>query len=562
MDELKNKQKTLQASLEELKQIRSRAQTQMNTINDEIKGKVELHNQLVASITNMKKEYKEKIRKFEILKSLVKEYKKDQHAYLEEEYKKQIERAMGEINALKFEVKLSVFKSFDTLKAIQTAEFPFLDAKKTEFQSSCRAALKKRILREIVAKMQESGAIADLIFHINFIIKYEAYFEEDAFFPFLVSKLEKEFEYHFLSDRETNRLDKPEWFFNFLVKKYEESENVIQIYSDCRKRHGLADKSIVELILQTGHLPLQKLNEISNSQSDQRRNLILNFVEKYKTYALAIKSAHSFEPRLDEIGHALASAQEKYIKNEFARICDLRYIQWFPEYKKLCRDALLYTYKYGEIDKHFRFKEMIVRILSHSKLFIEHFRFINREEIRVILHIFSEFEDLKTFISEEERAISQSNPSSASKASLSSIDKITAFNAELFKLIRNLASNDIENSLKKIAYFAYSSNEQRRTVIAEIYKIFEEYRPCVYSDLIEKRMQETADQFLLDEILLKVRFSSDDYLEFRNFFRSLKKAFSAAAWKSEDACRSIDAIFEDRTEAGELFKIIKKLYER
>lgn len=562
MDELQKKHGHLEKVLAELRSSREKMAARMSVISGEIKERVESHNNLVSSLANTKKDYKEKIQKFGVLRTLVKEYKKKQRSGLEAEYRKQIERTVEEISSLRFDLKLSAFKSFDMLRAIETSMFPVLNGKKEEYFNTQRALMKKTLFREIRLRMQEPSLVADLVFYINFIVKFEAYFGEEAFMPFLAKKLEKEFEYHFLSDRDSNRLDKPEWFMEFLLRKYDEDESVIQIYSDCRTKHGQSGKDVAELIFHTQHLVFQKLAEVAKLESNQRRNLILNFVTKHKEYAEKMRSQYSFEPDMGEIRHVLSSAQASHIKSELSRIHELSYVQWFGEYKKLCRETLLYVCRFGDIDVNFRFKDLISQILSHARLFVENFRFINREEIRAVSYIFSEFEGLKTFISDEEREMSLAHSQGMPSVCASSMDKITVFNAEVFKLIKKLAVGDIGGILRKISYFTYASNETRRTVIVEVSRAVDEYKVCIYSDLVERAMQEKVDEFLFDEILLKARFSPGEYLEFRGFFRSLKKIFPECSWKSDDACRCIDAILEDRTESGQLFKALKLLYDK
>lgn len=561
-EDLSEKQKYLLESLNELKMNKEKRLERLAELNNEIRQKIDLHNKLISSISNMKKNYKEKVQKFGTLRKLVKEYKTDQKEMLEKEYKKQILRAIEEINQLNFSLKLSVFKAFDSLKAIDTSLFPILNIKKTEFINIQRSILKKRIFNEINLTINNESKIADLVFYINFIIKYELYFEESVFIPFFIKKIEKEFEYHFLSDKETNRLDKPEWFLEFLTKKYTEYENIIQIYSDCRIKNNLSEKNITEIVIKTQHLVLEKLIEISKLESTQQRNLMLNFISKYKDYTINIMDIYSISLNIDEISHILSTIQSNYIKTELIRIHELKYVQWSAEYKRLCKDSLFYTYKYGKIDKKFKFKDLINQIINHTRNFIDNLRFINREEIRVVSFIFSELEELKKYILEEVSELSLSFSYNGESDIESSIDKITIFNSDVFKLIKKLAVNDVENSLNKIIYFTYSSNEIRRTVIVELIRIIGEYKGCIYSDLVEKAMQERADQFIFDEFLLKIRFSSDEYLEFRGFYRSLKKIFPEFLWKSDDACKCVDAIFEERTETGQLFKSISSLYNR
>lgn len=558
MNDLERTQKDLEETLSKLKSEREVISERMEYISHEIRDKIDLHNSLVSSISNIKKEYREKIQKFSVLRGLVKEYKRNQRAALENEYKKEISRIIGELNGLKFDFKLNVFGSFDTLKAINTCVFPLLNAKKEDAYNTQRVLLKKRIITEIKSRISDTCTLADLIFYINYLIRYETYFGEDVFIGFLAKKLEKEFEYHFLSDRPSNRLDKPEWFFDFILKRYEENSELVQIYSECQVAAGKPEREVVELLIKTQHLVFQKLNEISKVESSQQRNLVLNFISRYRSYVEKLKMEYGFDPEVTEISHILSSSQSSYLKSELSRIHEMRYVQWFEEYKKLCRDAMVYISKYGDIDLNFKFKDLIVQIISHARIFIENLRFINREEIRVILYLFNEFEGLKSYILDEEREMEVS--SNVKTISGSSIDKITIFNAEIFKMIKKLAISDIENVMEKLSYFTYVANETKRTVIVEINRILDEYKACLYSDLIEKTILEVADMFVFDRILLKIRFSTDEYLQFRSFFKSLKRLFGDREWKCDDACKCIDAIFEERTEQGELFKNLKFLY--
>lgn len=560
MEDLNKRRVEIENTLNELKERKSSLEKKANAINSEIKEKIGLHNSLISSISSLKNEYKDKLQKFHLLKTLVKEYKKNQREALEKEYQAEIRRIINLLNNLTFGFKVSVFKVFDQVKSISTTNFPVLNQKKNELYDKQRTLLKKQLLSEVLNGMAGNCPLSDLIFYLNFLIKYEIYFNEDVYIDFILRNIEKEFEYHFLSNRDSNRLDKPEWIFDFLIKKYSELDSSIQIYSDCRIKNGLDRKDITQVILDCQKLVTIKISEISKIESRQKRNLVLNFASKFDEYSRKVKDKYSVEIDYESIRHVLSSTETEYIKDELQRIHELRYVQWFVEYRKLCRDTIMYINNYGMIDTEFRFKDLIRLVISHTKSFAENLRFINREEIRVILFIFNELEDLKSFILQEENEIMLTTGSSSIGITSSSIDKMTVFNAEVFKLIKRLAVGDVESILKKIHSFNYSSNEVRRTVLVEINRTIEEYGFCIYSDLINRAMYEKIDEVLFKEILVKIKFTPGEYLEFKGFFKTLKKYIQNFEWKTDEACKCIEAIFEERFEDGVMFKIFKDLY--
>lgn len=560
MDSLEQKRNEILEKLEILNKKKSEMEGVLTKVNVDIKDKISLHNELVESVNSLRKDYKSKVEKFGFLKSYVKQYKKEQRELLEDEYKLQIQNVINFLNQLKFDFKLSVFKDFNEIKSARTDSFPILDAKKTEFFNFQKVILKNKILKEIKKSIQEPSLIGNLIFYINFVIKYEAYFVENAFIDFLKKSIKKEFEYHFLTDRESNRLDKPEWFFEFLIKKYADFEDVFNIYTDCCRNSNQEIKSITILIESTQELVFRKLTEVLSVESTQKRKLVLHFALQFKEFSKKIQSAYGYNLSSDQFKNMISTVQQQHIINTLSEIHETKYVQWFMKYKELCKDSISYINNFGDIDPAFELNDVIEQILIHMRAFLENLRFVNREEIKVASFVFSELEGLKKFLETQENEMVMTN-NSCIETIASSITKITEFNSDVFKLIKSLAINDIKNSLKRISYFQFSTSEAKRTTIVEINKIIDEYKICVYSDIIERVIQEKIDLFLSDEILLKTKLTSNEYLEFRSFYNAIKKILVGFEWKSDEICQSIDSVFEGKMLNSQIFKAMKKLYE-
>lgn len=563
MNELERRKDELEGKLGELKREKQEMDARMSQLSMEIKDRTALHNQLVSTVAAMKSDYKEKLQKFSILRRLLKEHRREQRETLENEYCKQISNNITELNSIRFGPKLSVFRKFDQVQAVNTDLFPILSSKKSELFGFQKGQLRRQILDEIRGTLTDKSKMGDLVFYINFLIRYEAYFVEPVFVEFLNRMVEERFEYHFLSDRESNRLDKPEWFLDFLMGRYEEMDGLFAIYRDCSAKLGLGKGDVTELIESTQNLVYLKMNEILKSKSPQKRNLVLHFAAQYKEYASSLKKMYDFEVCRTEVSHLLSKTQVEYIVSELSRIHELRYVQWFGEYKRLCKECMVYVQNFGDLDGHFELHDLISPILSHTKAFLENLRFINRDEIRAVGFIFSELEELKHFIASEESEMLLASPNQEVNGfAAKSLGKITAINAEILKLIRSLAISDVQSIVKRIQYFNYTSTESKRTFIVDLNRMLDEYRHCIYSDIIEKTIREKIDKFIFDELLLKIRFATDEYLEFRNFYKVLKRSFKESDWRSDQACRSIDAVFEGRSLGGGLFKSVRDLYTK
>lgn len=575
MDLLIKQKDKIENDLNNLKSQESDAEYKLTLLTTEIKNKVSRHNELIKSMSELRKEYKNKQEIFKELKHLMKIYKEEQKQSLLKEYALEIENITKAINSIEFEFKINIFKKFDQIKGINTSLFPNLEKKKRKFFEENKYQLRLNIIEKIKCCMSEKEKISDLIFYINFLLKFEIYFNEGVFIDFLYKIIEKKFEYHFMSDRESNRLDKPEWIFEFLLRKYEELEYLYKIYDDCSRTINQKNTDLKmecssgrmsefkDLINMSQSLVYLKINELSKIQSVQKMNLVWHFATEFIKFKKNVEDLYSLRLNTSEMGYLLSKVQSSFLKTELTRIHELKYVQWFREYKDLCKKSMIYKSSFGELDKDFKMEDLIESIILHAKTFLDNLRFINREEIKIICYIFSELEELKAFLSETEIDIRfDGKHPGIDDLTTKSLSIITKFNSNVLKLIKELALNDVSSILKRIIYFNYVTTEVKRTVIIELNKVMHDYRQCVYFESIEKTVAERTDNFILEEILLKIVFTSEEYLEFRSFYKNIKKCFSEFEWKADAGCKAVDALFEGRSMPGHIYKTVKSLYNK
>lgn len=223
---------------------------------------------------------------------------------------------------------------------------------------------------------------------------------------------------------------------------------------------------------------------------------------------------------------------------------------------------MIYIANFLILDKNFGLDDLMKPIVLHTVTFIENLRFINREEKQILCYVFSKLEDLKTYMCNEEvEARLEIENEVPEDLTLKSHFRLSKLNSKIFKLLRKLALNDTQTAMRKISYFNYVSTETKRNAIVEIHRIVDEYNHCSCYKLIEQVITEEISRVFIDEILLKIRLSSEEYLELREFYKNIKKSFSNVEWRSDDGFKAVDAVFDERQIPGTLFKTVKELYD-
>lgn len=556
MNQLENHRNNLSQRLKHLKAQREILKEDYNKISSDLKDKIYFYNQLVETLNSVKDDYKNKSLKIERLQKKIKQYKKAQRGPLVEDYLAEIKNIIRKVNCIDFDFNIKIFKNFDILKSINTMKFPILDKKVQDIISRRRIDLKDRLLNMIRKLKDDTSKLNDLIFYINFLIKYEKYFGESIFPDFIYSMIESSFLYHFASERNSNRIDKPEWMFDFLVDKYSIFHQIFDIYSDINP----TDYSVI--IMKTQKLVYLKIKELIKTKSDQKRNLILNFASKFKDFSKRVFVDFNCKLDISDITYLLSKTNHQFIEGEIERIHGMSYLQWFEEYKMLLKSCVFYFVNYNVFDKDFCVDNFIKSIIHHSRLFLENLRFIKRDEIRVPCFIFSQYEGIKEYMQDLINEMMLSSSMSTDFVS-NPFKLISEFNLEIIKLIRKLINNDLENAFKRIQYFNFASQENRRLFIVNVDRFLLDYDNFIYPDFISRYFIEKIDFLLCENILLKTKFNSEEYLEFFQFFETLQNVFKQKEdmpWRSGSICKCIEAVLKKKKLKDDDFDEVYNLY--
>lgn len=167
--------------------------------------------------------------------------------------------------------------------------------------------------------------------------------------------LYEEFGNHFLSDLQTNRLDKPEWYLEHLLKQIHQHKKIFSIISQIeevsydsaeeeeKQSEILKQEYFTELIGKIVHVIVQsKFLETLYSSSRQRKKLLLHHSQAIGRFFSEIASKYSYEKRFSLSLEDKNTLQTIFVKDatiELERIISKTYSEWSNSFRYLLKQV-------------------------------------------------------------------------------------------------------------------------------------------------------------------------------------------------------------------------------
>ncbi|KAF9764322.1 hypothetical protein NGRA_0655 [Nosema granulosis] len=546
----------------------------------EFKGELEKE---LKTFENLSIKLKSSKSSFLALKREIKTYKENKLVEVRNFYLEKYRKYLKDISEFDFRFAYNIFTVFGTAnKLCEQIEFENLQMKFRKFLDSKKWETREKIFQSINLKLKDKKKIHEVLFYLRFLLKYELYFKDPVMVDFLYDTVSQEFEYHFLSNKDTNRLDKPEWIFDFLTRKLTEYKRLYSAYEEIYLVERMSHKDIGDedtyrptfddFVFRTKNLINIKINELEIHKSKQKRLLFLNFGVHLIKFIERMKKDFGILLNFENFSEIVDRIQLEYFLEKLEVIHENRHVEWFPMYEDVTRESMVYISKFKTINKDFKLSLLIDSILEYNSIFIDSMRYIKRDEIKALCYLYTQFEEYKGFIIDtENELILEGTPRNREEHAkkvfideeemIELLDKITRFNLENLKLIKNLLENDILNLLKTLKRFKYSSETISRTFIIEISRVLEDYKDCKAYRNLHNFSGSLIDKYILEEILLSFKFDKEEILDFNFFFIKLKQFYNTEDWESKEALDCIKDLLEDKAGEGPLYSIISKLYE-
>ncbi|TBU04093.1 hypothetical protein CWI37_0184p0030 [Hamiltosporidium tvaerminnensis] len=648
MEHLLQKENSLMHKLKAAESENLDLQGALLKIKDEIKTHQQKQKILNNEYIYIVEKHKEYTIIFEELKEMVVNYKEER--IKREIYKitKKYNSLLKNITGISFKPTYKIFIDFSNFTSLEEQanknNFKELEIEMKKYKEYNKQHLLMLITENIKNFLNDLKEIHNLVFYLKFLVKYELYFKRNEMsfcIPrILFSDLKKSFYFHFLTEKSTNRLDKPEWMFTHLLKKIESYFKTLQIYTKIYfeelKDENLKNNSDLQinnlfstekeftkntlnyLICKINTLICLKVRELYKLESQQKRSLVLHFSLEFLKYQNTIEEKYNLISDIPVLLELLIKVQKEFLSQQLYNTHEKTPLGWFKEYFRILKENTLFCNSYVLLDiNHLRrenkslirnnnsqysidsnssisnfskneisnqsykndsdisipiifditFQFIIDSIFVYLETFISNLRYIKRQEIHLICGFFSEIENLKNKINEEETDFLidlEKKEGFDIKKFYIDISKLSRFNNENLKLIKSLIINDIKNILKNIKNIDACSEKNLVTFSIEMNEILKEYKKYMEhsSKYVQKIVKETIDDYLVERLTI-IKFRTDEFLRFRHFFGQLKESFEEKEWTTNIACKILEDIFEGRETKyqNDLFIKIKENYD-
>lgn len=584
---------SIEADLDAALIMEKKSQAAYDSLSDKLEDLKLEHNTKLKYLNKFKENLKEKQMGIMELSEMIERYKVEKYrekcqrnqVLLENEYNS----ILSQVNSLEFSGKPSTIKEYKrALDIKEKCGYRILKERIEEYINTNR----DKLVRELIRSLDINSTSTNTVYILSFLVELENLFNTQFFINHLFESLSVKFHYHFLSERESSRFDKPEWMFSFIEKEIVGIVEILEIYdevndseSDINNGNNFSS-GLYLLLVRVNELILKKLNSLSLLNSDQQRQLISHFYKKAMDYYTNIEREYSITLPTRAVTAALWASEMTHIHDTLEEIHGMNYLQWGREYKKLIRDTYSFIGEHANTNNNTNMIDRRGGIIDNSadssvicdigdvcaviclynKEFLSNLNYNSREEIRVICYIFTETESIKQFITDEELDYVMTYGGEGEGVSGNSIKSLTDLLMEMWDLINTLVLADVEKSISSIKSFMYATDLDKRTFLITTSKRLEDYEICVkYGDVTEIFV-DRIDSFILDRIILEYRFTSEEYLDFIGWYNQVKGIFSGKEisrkfkWLSDEAMEALKCIFEKRKSDSQFYKILLSIY--
>lgn len=570
MQKLLQKKKLIKQKIKEIQNNNKLQIESQNKILETIHFKKEQYLNNKQTINTINTELANQYKTLKFLKNELTNYKKQQIKQNKEQLQKQLNELKERLKNIKIQKNKEIFTTFTKIKELMkdSEQFKIFKSLLTRKYKKLKEKFKNNICNFVKIKIENKNEIEALFEGLDVLIEYENYFDENIIFDIFYENISLEFQKHFV---EKSRIDKPEWFFNFLLNKISLFKNFYKYYKIRRGKKEYKTDSIFIFYEKINSLIKIKFYEISKIKSKQKINVIHHFIEEYKKYIeeleneedkLLIDIQNKKIPNIPEINEMFFENQKEYLRQQMLKCYKLDFQKWFSCYKKIISENILMCQQLKIDYKIIKF--LINEIAVFLTIFVENINFSDFEEKKTIRKIFTKIQELNSFIKIEEQELILNlleikNKNNSIESEMANIelsfntDLLIKANHKIFKIIKNLQEEDVYELCHKILNFRSFTERRQTEFILEFQNIIE-----VYDNLNILYMKSIFDNFLIENIIFKIKLNGEYFLKFKEIFYFVKELFEDKNWNTENYIKIIGNVFDGNDLADERLKSLYK----
>ena len=536
---------SLERDLDESLKLEKRLKEEYEILTDKIEEKVLQYNIKLEGFNLFKADYKNGKRALHKLEENVENYKTQKEQMILEQNADKLRGFVKEANEVlktKIETPIRIIKMHkNLLEIIKLSSFKNLNRKiEIEFN-----LIKNLVFNDIYKKITTNSSEVDKIKYLMILLKLEDYFNQPIYIEMIIRSIQTKFNYHFLTNTDTNRIDRPNWFFDFLLKEVYNSQKQLQTYLEQRNDCSLVkiNQDILNELYK--RCVMEKVKQIEKCNSKQKRNLMLQVLLCENKFNENVSSIFKVDLDNKEIVNKLNNLNLLKIHEELENIHSQNYLHWFKGYREIIKEQNNLNIKNRNVGNVSWTLEMIV---FHTEEFISNLSYVDRNEIELLNYFFTELEEFKSFL------ILETN--------VNTVDKLTFIQTKIVEITNNLIDDDTNRLLRILGSFMYVTPENKRNFIVKLSEYLDAYKISLRYKEIKEMFMCKIDKYLMENVITKYKMESEEFLDFKIFMKDIKNVFDQEyEWTAECGIKLIEDAFEgNKIEKTSLGKIILNLY--
>ncbi|ELA48420.1 hypothetical protein VCUG_00029 [Vavraia culicis subsp. floridensis] len=546
-------------------------------------------------LKSLEKEKMKSLEHFAELKNEIKKYKTEKERELREKIRGATVKYLNEINSWQ-NVGIEHYKRIEHIKK-KMHNFTNFKNQLQRAGRQIRDDIIKGLESAVESLMFKEDKLVDLLMKMEEMYAIEQFFHECIFVNMVYATIYDNFSFHFFTQKDTNRLDKPEWYFKFILDQLEKYKFVCECYDSVvlENRKSRINKNVISQTAREGFLEETelksnersmnnlieriysiveiKLNELKKCKSEQKRNLLLHFTEEYLVFKRELREKYSVNFNIMELADSVMRVQKEYIANSLHDIHCGDSKEWFENYQRIYKENFFLAFSYVSLQNNI-FNDLIdfisKFIIEYQEVFIDKMSFVGKEEKRMLCFLIVGIDKLKNFLRLEESLfiLQMENKTVDFNVEILKnihIDtlKFIDFNNSNIKLLKTIIYHEISQVLVNFMYFNSITKKSLVQNCSEISKIVTFYCEQLgpYRVLTESFIFGKIDNFMVEKIVLQNKFDSEVLFMYKELVqRVMHMCESKTDWMCLQACKSLEDIFNGVKEGDSFFSKIYEVY--
>ncbi|KAI5153265.1 hypothetical protein NEPAR06_0315 [Nematocida parisii] len=323
---------------------------------------------------------------------------------------------------------------------------------------------------------------------------------------------------HFFSQFETNRLDKPEWYLDYLKGIIAEHETIFSVLSqidELETEEGGIEESVIKekyfhglIDWIYGDIIYKKLNECIYSSSKQQKKLIMHHAEELSLFERELFSLYKYK-RIEKIPKKEADFIENLficgIENELHGIMKKDYTQWSDMFMYLLKTTFKKAAALYSIipDAHAVLLEAAIKkYLDGLTVFLNSFLYQKTEEQAILVHFIEEISHLE----EELIDIETEFGILVGEVTILNAPYLGEFKNSMLDILERVLEEKVERAMGPFTDYRFMEKHEEVEALSNLEEVIESELALIetqtLSDWMRSSIAALIDRYISENVLL------------------------------------------------------------